>query len=97
MKKQKGQVWSIVKIDRYGKVEMGYQNIVDIPIDDDEKGSTLGKYIEKTNNEIDLLKKENKILKEQLIKLTAFINDFRKVTEKSFNYVVDEINKEKFL
>lgn len=94
MSKKKGQVWSIVKIDRYGKVEMGYQCVDDLTI---EEGVTLGKFIEKTNNEIDLLKKENKILKEQLIKLTAFINDFRKVTEKSFNYVVDEINKEKFL
>lgn len=63
MKKQKGQVWSIVKIDRYGKVEMGYQNITDIHI---KEGLTLGAYIEKNEKEKEQLRKKVKVLKKAL-------------------------------
>lgn len=92
--KKVGQIWSIVKVDRYGKVEMGYQSITDIEI---KEGKTLGAYLEENEKEKQELRKEIKELKEQLKDTAFIIEKLKSATKESFTEVLNEINKEKFL
>lgn len=60
---KKHNVWSIVEIDKYGKVKMGYKPITDLPVNETQ---TLSEFVEATELEISELKKEVVVLKQAL-------------------------------
>jgi len=85
-KRQVGSVYCITKIDKYGKCENGFVPAVDLPLGD----NTLGQELAAARQEIAELKKE-------LAETKKILAQYQEATKKSFEDVINEIEKEKFL